>query len=98
MLIMCLFTLWLRGRRFSNSLFHFSYSAQSNSHMGMKGRGVTRGKGMDSLFLGCMVSAGGIVIVGCIWEEKNGTAPGRGSLGILQRVWLKERVLFSLCI
>lgn len=63
--------------------------------MGMKGRGVTRGKGMDSLFLGCMVSAGGIVIVGCIWEEKNGTAPGRGCWLV---VWLKERVLFSLCI
>lgn len=84
-----------RGR-LSNSLFHFSYSAQGNSHM--KGRGVTRGAGMDAVFLGCTVSAGGRVIVGRVWEEKNGTAPGCGSLGILQRAWLKERVLFCLCV
>lgn len=64
----------------------------------MKGRGVARVAGMDAVFLGCTVSAGGRVIGGRVWEEKNGAAPGCGSLGILQRVRLKERVLFCLCV
>lgn len=38
--------------RFSNSLSHCKCSAHSDSHMGMKGRGVPREKEMDFLFLG----------------------------------------------
>lgn len=38
---------------------------------------------MDFLFCFRVVAAGGRVIEGGVWEEKNGAAPGCSSLGIL---------------
>lgn len=41
-----------------------------------------------------VMSAGGKVVVGRVWVEKNGAAPCRGPVGILQHAWLQDGVLF----
>lgn len=67
---------------FWNALFHFSYSAHCDSQMVKGGGGDDTWKGEKGFLVPGVVAAGGKIIAGGVWEEKNDGVPGWCSSGI----------------